>query len=91
MAHSHFRLRALHGQLARIERNDYSPQFPLRLMNRDFQLNLKTAARENVPMPTEAAFRVNADELATGEEQDFSAILRRMEEVAGVAVTHSIR
>src|SRR3989475_7259247 len=56
------------GKLARIERNDYSPQFPLSLMNKDFQLILKTAARENVPMPaTEAAFRVNADELVQGD------------------------
>jgi len=81
------------GKLARIERNDYSPQFPLRLMNKDFQLILKTAARENVPMPaTEAASRVNADELLPGDEQDFSAVLRRMEEeVGGVAVTDSAR
>ena len=78
------------GKLARIERNDYSPQFPLRLMNKDFQLILKTAARKNVPMPVaEAAFRVNADELALGEEQDFSAVVRRIEELAGVGVTHS--
>lgn len=80
------------GKLASIERNDYSPQFPLRLMNKDFQLILKTAARENVLIPaTEAAFRVNADELAQGEEQDFSAVVRRMEEAAGIAVTHSAR
>ena len=80
------------GKLARIERNDYSPQFPLRLMNKDFQLILDTAAEENVPMPvTEAAFRVNADQLAQGEEQDFSAVMRRMEELAGVAVTQSTR
>ncbi len=78
------------GKLARIDRNDYSPQFPLRLMNKDFQLILNTAAEENVPMPvTETAFRVNADELALGEEQDFSAVMRRMEELAGVGVTHS--
>src|SRR5438552_17036712 len=78
------------GKLARIERNDYSPQFPLRLMNKDFQLILMTAARKNVPMPVaDAAFRVNADELALGEEQDFSAVIRRMEELAGVGVTHS--
>jgi 3-hydroxyisobutyrate dehydrogenase len=78
------------GKLARIERNDYSPQFPLRLMNKDFRLILKTAAEENVPMPvTEAAFRVNADELALGEEQDFSAVVRRIEVLAGVGVAHS--
>jgi 3-hydroxyisobutyrate dehydrogenase-like beta-hydroxyacid dehydrogenase len=73
------------GKLARAARNDYSPQFPLRLMNKDFQLILQAAAEEHVPMPaTEAAFRVNADELANGVEEDFSAVLRRMEIVAGV-------
>jgi len=74
------------GKLARAARNDYSPQFPLRLMNKDFQLILKAAAQEHVPMPaTEAAFRVNAEELANSDEQDFSAVLRRMENVAGIA------
>jgi 3-hydroxyisobutyrate dehydrogenase-like beta-hydroxyacid dehydrogenase len=71
------------GKLARVAINDYSPQFPLRLMNKDFQLILKEAAQEHVPMPvTEAAFRVNSDELAHSEEEDFSAVLRRMEELA---------
>jgi 3-hydroxyisobutyrate dehydrogenase-like beta-hydroxyacid dehydrogenase len=71
------------GKLARAARNDYSPQFPLRLMNKDFQLILKAAAQEHVPMPaTEAAFRVNSDELANSTEEDFSAVLRRMEEVS---------
>jgi len=71
------------GKLARVAINDYSPQFPLRLMNKDFQLILKEAAQEHVPMPvTEAAFRVNSDELAHSKEEDFSAVLRRMEELA---------
>jgi 3-hydroxyisobutyrate dehydrogenase-like beta-hydroxyacid dehydrogenase len=74
------------GKLARAANNNYSPQFPLRLMNKDFQLILKAAAQEHVPMPaTEAAFRVNSDELANSEEEDFSAVLRRMEKVAGIA------
>ena len=35
---------------------------------------------------TEAAFRVNSEELAAGGDgDDFSAVLRRMEEVAGIA------
>ncbi len=71
------------GKLARVATNDYSPQFPLRLMNKDFQLILKEAAQEHVPMPaTEAAFRVNSDELAHSQEEDFSAVVRRMEELA---------
>jgi 3-hydroxyisobutyrate dehydrogenase len=74
------------GKLARAAIDDYSPQFPLRLMNKDFQLILKSAERVHVPMPaTEAAFRVNTDELAHNTEEDFSAVLKRMEEVAGVA------
>jgi 3-hydroxyisobutyrate dehydrogenase-like beta-hydroxyacid dehydrogenase len=74
------------GKLARAVRNDYSPQFPLHLMNKDFQLILNAAAQERVPMPaTQAAFRVNADELANSDEEDFSAVIRRMEEVAGIA------
>jgi hypothetical protein len=42
----------------------------------------------------EGAFGFNADELVSGmigEEQDFSGILRRLEEIVGVAVTHSTR
>jgi 3-hydroxyisobutyrate dehydrogenase len=77
------------GKLARIAINDYSPQFPLRLMNKDFQLILAAAAKEQVRMPaTEAAFYVNSEELAAGDEEDFSAVLRRIEEVAGI--THPL-
>jgi 3-hydroxyisobutyrate dehydrogenase-like beta-hydroxyacid dehydrogenase len=77
------------GKLARIAINDYTPQFPLRLMNKDFQLILAAAAKEQVRMPaTEAAFRVNSEELAAGDEEDFSAVLRRIEEVAGI--THPL-
>jgi 3-hydroxyisobutyrate dehydrogenase-like beta-hydroxyacid dehydrogenase len=72
------------GKLARAAVNDYSPQFPLRLMNKDFELILKAAAQEHVSMPaTEAAFFVNSEELAGNDDKDFSAVLRRMEEVAG--------
>jgi 3-hydroxyisobutyrate dehydrogenase len=78
------------GKLARAAVNDYSAQFPLRLMNKDFQLILQAAAQERMLMPvTEAAFRVNSDELAQNDEEDFSAVLRRMEEVAGIAAIHS--
>jgi 3-hydroxyisobutyrate dehydrogenase len=80
------------GKLARIERNDYSPQFPLSLMNKDFQLILKTAATDNVSMPvTQAAFRVNAVELARGEDPDFSAVVRKMEEAARASVMQTTR
>jgi 3-hydroxyisobutyrate dehydrogenase len=78
------------GKLARVAVNDYTPQFPLRLMNKDFQLILKAAAEAHTPMPaTEAAFHVNSEELAHENEDDFSAVLRRMEEVAGIGDIHS--
>ena len=72
------------GKLARIAVNDYTPQFPLRLMNKDFQLILKAAAEQNVSMPvTEAAYRINSDELAhTEDDVVFWAVLRRMEKLA---------
>jgi 3-hydroxyisobutyrate dehydrogenase-like beta-hydroxyacid dehydrogenase len=61
-------------------------------MNKDFQLILKAAGQGHLPMPaTEAAFRVNSDELAHNDEEDFSAVLRRMEEVsviAAISATH---
>jgi 3-hydroxyisobutyrate dehydrogenase-like beta-hydroxyacid dehydrogenase len=77
------------GKLTRVANNDYSPQFPLRLMHKDFQLILEAAAKEHLRLPaTEAAFRVNSDELAKGNEEDFSAVLRRMEELAGLEAVH---
>jgi 3-hydroxyisobutyrate dehydrogenase-like beta-hydroxyacid dehydrogenase len=81
------------GKLARIAINDYDPQFPLRLMNKDFQLILAAAAKEQLRMPaTEAAFHVNSDELArNSNDEDFSAVLRQMEVLAGIATIHSTR
>jgi len=80
------------GKLARVAANDYSPQFPLRLMNKDFTLILSAAAKEHVSMPaTQAAFYVNSEELADDDEKDFSAVLRRMEEVAGFEAAPSHR
>ena len=73
------------GKLAKVAINDYSPQFPLRLMHKDFQLILEASAQEHVFMPaTVAAYRVNSDELALNGEEDFSGVLRRMEEVASL-------
>ena len=80
------------GKLASAALNDYRPQFPLRLMNKDFALILSAAAREHVSMPaTEAAFYVNSEELAGNDDRDFSAVLRRMEAAAGFEVTPSAR
>jgi 3-hydroxyisobutyrate dehydrogenase-like beta-hydroxyacid dehydrogenase len=71
------------GKLARAASNDYSAQFALRLMNKDFRLILETAAEMRVPMPvTAAAFQINTAEAANSIEEDFSAVIRGMENLA---------
>ena len=69
------------AKLASARRRDYTPQFPIRLMHKDFGLALRAAAGANLSLPaTEAAAAVNAAETARGAEEDFSAVIRRMEE-----------
>ena len=69
------------GKLASAKRNDYMPQFPIRLMYKDFGLVLTAAAQCGLSMPaTEAAAVVNSAEAETGGEEDFSAVIRRMEQ-----------
>jgi 3-hydroxyisobutyrate dehydrogenase-like beta-hydroxyacid dehydrogenase len=76
------------GKLARALKNDYSPQFPLRLMNKDFGLILNLAAAVGAQMPaTRAAFQVNAAQSAQGQEQDFSAVILEMEQQAQLGST----
>jgi 3-hydroxyisobutyrate dehydrogenase-like beta-hydroxyacid dehydrogenase len=71
---------ALTGKLGSARQNDYTPQFPVRLMNKDFGLILAAAAQLDVSMPaTERAAAVSSAEAATGGEEDFSAVVRRME------------
>ncbi len=68
------------GKLHRATNGDYSPQFPLRLINKDFGLILKLAAAVGAKMPaTRAALDVNQAQLAEGAEQDFSAVILQME------------
>jgi len=74
------------GKLQRATNNDYSPQFPLRLMNKDFGLILKLAAAVGAQMPAaRAALEVNAAQLTPGNEQDFSAVILQMEKQAHLA------
>jgi 3-hydroxyisobutyrate dehydrogenase len=75
------------GKLATAKRQDYTPQFPIRLMHNDFGPVLAAAAELGLPMPaTEAAAIINAEQAATGGEEDFSAVIRRMEELAEAGV-----
>ena len=52
-------------------------------MNKDFRLILETAAEMRVPMPVmAAAFQINTAEAANSIEEDFSAVIRGMENLA---------
>jgi len=68
------------GKLATAKEHDYAPQFPVRLMRKDFGLVLGAAAQFGLSMPaTEAAAAINSVEAASGLEEDFSAVIQRME------------
>jgi 3-hydroxyisobutyrate dehydrogenase-like beta-hydroxyacid dehydrogenase len=68
------------GKLARAARGDYSPQFPLPLMNKDFRLILQLAADVDAVMPaTSAAFEINTEAMAAYADQDFSVVMKIME------------
>ncbi|PYK95842.1 MAG: NAD(P)-dependent oxidoreductase [Verrucomicrobia bacterium] len=70
------------GKLQRAMKRDYSPQFPIRLMNKDFGLILDLASTVGARMPaTGAAFEINARQSDEGAEQDFSAVILQMEDV----------
>jgi 3-hydroxyisobutyrate dehydrogenase len=74
------------GKLHRAMKGDYSPQFPIRLMNKDFGLILNLAAAVGARMPaTGAAFEINARQSEQGHEQDFSAVILQMEKQAHLA------
>jgi 3-hydroxyisobutyrate dehydrogenase-like beta-hydroxyacid dehydrogenase len=73
------------GKLTTAASSDYRPQFAMRLMNKDFRLIFETAAEMRVPMPaTAAAFQINTAEAADYSEEDFSAVIRQMENLAHI-------
>src|SRR5882724_632170 len=80
------------GKLQRAMKSDYSPQFPLRLMNKDFGLILNLAAAVGARMPAAgAAFEVNEKQSEQGSEQDFSAVILQMEKQAHLNSTDAGR
>jgi 3-hydroxyisobutyrate dehydrogenase-like beta-hydroxyacid dehydrogenase len=71
------------GKLSRAARNDYNAQFPLALMNKDFRLILHLADDVHALMPaTSASCKINNAALATYPEQDFSVVIKQMEEMS---------
>jgi 3-hydroxyisobutyrate dehydrogenase-like beta-hydroxyacid dehydrogenase len=76
------------GKLEKAMKSDYSPQFPIRLMNKDFGLILNLAAEVGARMPAAgAAFEINARQADEGAEQDFSAVIMQMEKYGHLAST----
>ncbi|TME90855.1 MAG: NAD(P)-dependent oxidoreductase [Chloroflexi bacterium] len=72
-------------KLENVRSGDYPVEFPLRLMFKDL-LNIERLARQTaVPTPAiAAAQRMFTIEQAKNREEDFSAIIRTMEELAGM-------
>jgi 3-hydroxyisobutyrate dehydrogenase-like beta-hydroxyacid dehydrogenase len=69
------------GKLATARSRDYTAQFPIRLMRKDFGLILSAAQEFHLAMPaTEAAAVINDAEASSSPEEDFSAVIRRMEQ-----------
>jgi 3-hydroxyisobutyrate dehydrogenase-like beta-hydroxyacid dehydrogenase len=51
--------------------NDYSSQFPISLMNKDFHLIMEQAAALGVPMPaTAASYQMNVARAASRPDDD---------------------
>lgn len=68
------------GKLGRAAVDDFSPQFPSRLMNKDFRLILDLARSEDAHMPAaEVALQVNNSALHSDGDKDFSILMRHME------------
>jgi 3-hydroxyisobutyrate dehydrogenase-like beta-hydroxyacid dehydrogenase len=77
------------SKLEHARTGEYPATFPLRLMYKDFGLIFQRAQELSVPMPsTAAAAQVCAVEHArhqAGEDEDFSAVIRTAEQMAGLA------
>jgi 3-hydroxyisobutyrate dehydrogenase-like beta-hydroxyacid dehydrogenase len=74
---------AQQNKLLRAVVNDYSPQFPISLMNKDFHLVMERAAANAVPMPaTAAAYQMNLARVARQPDEDYSGVIVQMRELA---------
>jgi 3-hydroxyisobutyrate dehydrogenase len=77
------------SKLENVLKGVYPPAFPLRLMNKDLRLILNTAMDVSAAMPiTAVAEQVYAGEFArqsaTGRDEDFSSVVRAMEQMVTV-------
>jgi 3-hydroxyisobutyrate dehydrogenase-like beta-hydroxyacid dehydrogenase len=66
---------ALGGKIQKIKDNDYSPEFPLRLMRKDMDLAIEAAKKSGADLPAaRVAQSVLASNLSSNGDQDLSAI-----------------
>ena len=66
---------AFGGKLKKIKDNDYSPEFPLRLMSKDMNLVIEAAKASSADLPAaRVAQSVLASNLSSKGDQDLSAI-----------------
>jgi 3-hydroxyisobutyrate dehydrogenase len=81
---------AHHDKLLRAARNDYSAQFAISLMNKDFHLIMDRAEALRVPMPTAAAaFQMNVARAAKFPDEDYSGVIAQMEDWSEVNVSRA--
>ena len=68
-----------------IEKRDFSPNFPLRLMHKDIRLMLEAAHNAGVKLPgTETIEKIYAEAHDAGEDDlDYAAVLKQVEKKAG--------
>ena len=74
------------GKLANAQRGAYPVTFAMALMEKDLGLTAELAQEHRVPMPAVAAARqITLAALAQGADDDFSAVIRLMEQLSGVS------
>jgi 3-hydroxyisobutyrate dehydrogenase-like beta-hydroxyacid dehydrogenase len=72
--------------LANVKNEQYPTLFALSLMHKDLGLVMRQAAEISVSMPaTAAAEQMYTAVKATGSDEDFSVVIRFMQELAGVS------
>ncbi|HEX9606744.1 MAG TPA: NAD(P)-dependent oxidoreductase [Gemmatimonadaceae bacterium] len=76
------------SKLANVKSEQYPTLFALSLMHKDLGLVMRQAAEISVSMPaTAAAEQMYTAAMAKGREEDFSVVIRLMEELAGAATS----
>ncbi len=74
------------SKLENVKREQYPTQFALSLQHKDFRLILSEADELSVSMPaTAAAQQMSTAALAKGMDEDFSIMIKFMEQLAGVS------